>query len=367
MTLEVLTHTKRRDFKNCSRYYLHRHVQHLSPRIQKRGRRKGSIFGDMIFAVNDTNTRLSPGLLNEDETLWEFICTGVENAYDALRDSGLPAEILEELDVEEVKMKIMVYAYVKKYGVDTRREIEFSIPFRNPRTGATSRAFKLGGKIDGVHITGHHEVEIIEDKLVGQIQKVMIDRLPLDDQVTSYVDAFIQMGWDAKVAYRHTRWPQTEPGKEKIPPALTPGGKPSKAKHVPAETMDEFCNRLLEDVMETRPEFYFDEQHLWFPKDHLDDFRRGRWGTAQQILQAKRVWRMTQGKGSIVEEAMKPLLYEAFPMNPSRCWEYGGCEFIPLCTKQNGAEALYETVLDNQELTQGQEDGTVTSEYGPTA
>lgn len=357
MALEILTHTKRRDFKNCNRYYLHRHLMHLSPRIQKRGRRKGSIFGNMIFDVQDTNLRLTPGLLDDDTTLWEFILVGVEKAYDELRESGLPVEVLEELDVEEIKMKVMVYAYIKKYGVDPRREIEFNLPLRNPRTGATSRAFRLGGKIDGATIVAPKTAEIIEDKLVAQIQKVMIDRLPLDDQATGYVDAFLEMGWDARVAYRHTRWPQSEPRKEKIPPEFTPGGKPSKAKYVPPESNDEFLNRLLKDVMEDRPEFYFDEQHLWFPYDHLDDFRRGRWGTAQQILAGQRTYRRVGNN--------LPILYEAFPMNPSRCWEYGGCEFIPLCTKQEGAEDLYEFVPDNQELMQDEEGAT--AEYGPTA
>jgi hypothetical protein len=190
----------------------------------------------------------------------------------------------------------------------------------------------------------------------------MIDRLPLDEQATEYVDAFMSVGWDAEVAYRHTLYPQINPKKGKEAPALTPSGKPSKAKSVAPETLEEFADRLLEDVLQTRPEHYFDEQILWFPKDHMDDYRAGRWGTAQDIIAARRVFRETARRQG-TDVLVPPALAQEFPMNSSRCWEYGGCEFIPLCTKLPGAEALYEIVQDNPELTHGKEDEGVTSEY----
>lgn len=273
--------------------------------------------------------------------LREFVEGLAQMAYDQILELDIyyDASDAGELEVEAVKVGELAIAYVERYGIDNRREIEFVLPLRNPRTRRSSRAYKLGGKIDGAVITGHHHVRIIEDKLVQQIQKVMIERLELDDQVTEYVDAFLVEDWTADVSYRHTRWPGINPTKEKIPPALTPSGNPSTAKYVPAETLDEFRERLRLDILERQP-FYFDEQILNFPVHHMEEYRRERWGTAQDILAARR-------------HAGKPTQEEVFYKNPSRCWEYGGCEFIPLCTKIEDAHALYVEVEDNPELVRG--------------
>jgi hypothetical protein len=364
MALELLTHTKRRDFKNCRRYYLHRHLMHLAPRMQKRGRSRGTIFGNVLFDVLEAGEE---GILRAadppgeertepvgwDAALFWFIRDRVNEEIEELRDNGnLDAARLAELDVDEVKLRVMVFKYVERYGIDTRRELEFDLPLYNPATGRTSRAFRRGGKVDGVAKIASERVRIIEDKFVQQIQRVMIDRLPLDEQASEYVDAFMAVGWDAEVWYRHTRWPGINP--------KSPKEYKTKADY-PGETMEEFEERLLEDVDE-RPEFYFDQQILYFPREHLDDYRAGRWGTAQEIIAARRVFRQNS---SGEPGAVSSVLATTFPMNPSRCWEYGGCEFIPLCTKQEGAIDLYVEVEDNPELTRGKkEDEAVTSEYG---
>lgn len=369
MSLEVLTNTKRRDWQNCPRYFMHKHLQHLSPRIQRTGRRRGSIFGAAVDAysrwMGETSDPTDPDLVSEDFRR-VFIRKFVEGQYDELRETGnLDSEAVAALDVEEIKVWTMADLYVGKYGHDVRREMEFSLPLVNPRTNRSSRAFSLGGKIDGVARTwtrpdGVNVAVIIEDKFVQQIQKAMIMRLPLDAQANEYVDAFLHKGWDAMVMYRHTKYPGINPTKEKIPPALTPSGRPSTAKYVPAESLEAFEQRIREEVAE-KPEMYFDQQELYFPKEHMDDYRSGRWGIAQQIIAARKVFR---DKTYLVEGTdVPPALAQAFPMNSSRCWEYGGCEFIPLCTRQEGAYDLYVVQEDNPELTHGKEVEGVTSEY----
>jgi hypothetical protein len=258
-------------------------------------------------------------------------------------DSGLPAETMMELDTDAIKISEILAAYLYRYGIDRRREIEFDYPFVNPKSGRSSRAFRLAGKIDGMIVVREKHARIVEDKFVQQIQKVMIDRLPLDDQMSEYVDALLSKGWTAEVDYRHTRFPGINPK----PP------KEFKTKdNYPGEGATEFADRLREDIGE-RPEFYFDEQKLIFTTDHLDDYRKGRWRTGQDILRARRDLRRGAG------------YQDAFPMNPSRCWEYGGCEFIPLCTKLPEARNLYEVVPDNPELREQRAEG-VTAEYATT-
>lgn len=331
--MELLTHTKRRDFKNCNRYFYHRHIEHLSPRIQKRGRRRGSIFGDSILAGR--NAYGNKPNLEHAVACAQLYC---EEAHDTFMDQNLPADKMAELEVDAAKIHVMIDKYLRRYGVDQRREIEFDYPFVNPRSGRSSRAFRLAGKIDGMIVVREKHARIVEDKFVQNIQKVMIDRLPLDDQMTEYVDALLSKGWTAEVDYRHTRFPGINPAKP----------KEFKTKdNYPGETIEEFIDRLSEDVDE-RPDFYFDQQTLFFSTDHLEDYRKGRWQTGQDILRQRRQsdWQ------------------QAFPMNPSRCWEYGGCEFIPLCTKLPDARDLYEVVPDNQELRE--RNGEAVTEYATT-
>lgn len=332
MPAELLTHSKRRAFQNCPRYFYHHNVEHLALRKQKSGRRRGTLFGDALFYIREMHEGGWPdrsGLtLNiEDEIelyLWvkEYLDWRTELFFDS---GNYDASEVAEMEVENVKIRVMVCAYIAKYGLDSRREIEYVLPLINPRTKRSSRAYKLGGKIDGCVIFPGKKVDIIEDKFVKQIQRAMIERLALDSQSSEYVDAFMAKGWTARVRYRHTRFPGINPK----PP------KEYKSKDdYPGETLDEFADRLFEDI-EERPEFYLDEQILYFPTEHMEDFRTGRWAIAQQILAARKI---------------KPW-EAAYPRNDSRCWEYGGCEFIPLCTKVPDGRDLYIVEDDNPELS----------------
>lgn len=263
----------------------------------------------------------------------------VSEIYDEMRDEGMiSADDMADLEVEEIKVRVIASEYVRHYGIDQRREIEFLLPLRNPRTKRPSRTFQLGGKIDGAVVVGPHRVKMIEDKLVSTLQRSMIQRLPLDHQTTEYVDAFAAKGWSAEVSYRHTRWPGISP---------KPPRQYKKKDDYPGETLPEFEERLRLDIA-GRIEYYFDEQVLWFPTAQLEEYRAERWQVAQDILTAKR-------------SVGKPTELQVFYRSPAKCWEYGGCSFIPLCTKQAGAEALYVETEDNvelsRELVEGKEEG----------
>jgi hypothetical protein len=353
--MERLTHTKRRDFLNCPRYFYHRHEQGLKLRLEKGGRRRGSAFGDALQAARDwqaiadagDDLRTGEPGPHADEPAYHAhdpvhaAMVSLESSYGDLEETVNTQEEMDTLELEHVKLRGMVAAYIERYGLKARREVEFDEPF--PAIRGRSTTFRLAGKIDGFEVVGPKTGRVIEDKFVSQIQKAMIDRLPLDAQTSEYVDALRSKGWAAEVAYRHTRYPGINPSK----------AKEYKTKpDVPAESLDAFEDRLRQDVLD-RPEFYFDEQILQFPAVHLEDYRQGRYGTARLILQARA---LTRQHGFMV----------GFPMNPSRCWEFGGCEFIPLCTKADGAIDRYVVVPDNVELGRSSDDG-ITDEYGPTA
>lgn len=302
---ELLTHTKRQAFKNCRRYYFNRHELHLTIKRQRTGRRRGSIFGSALFQAH------------QGHDVEPFI----NSQYDEMEPRD--TQEADELELERIKMLEVVPAYIAQYGTDRRREVVYQIPLVNPYTKrrSLSKTFELAGKIDGIVVTGRHTCDIIEDKIAESIQRAMIDRLPLDDQATEYVLALASRGWQARVRYRHTRWPGINP-------------QPARGKRE-AETLGDYQARLRDDLVERR-NFYFDEQILMFPTDHLEDYMRGRWETAAEIVRAR--WEHQRGRNS-------------FYKTTSRCHDWGGCEFIPLCTNRAGAGALYEIEpLDNPEL-----------------
>lgn len=332
--MELLTQSKFRGFRGCPRYFYHRYEQRLTPRVEREGRRRGTVFGNAIFAVQQAE---------EDGKLLELEETGLSHRYaiyevieqtlDAFYAEIHPSsqEEHDELQVERVKVEQMARAYLGRYGIDRRREVVFEMPLINPATGSPSRTFRRAGKIDGVVPLGDKHARVIEDKFVGQIQKAMIDRLVLDQQVAEYVDALAQLGWTAEVEYRHTRYPGINPA----------GAKEYKTKpNVPAESLDDFGMRLEADVRD-RQDFYFDSQRLIFDSTHLATHRAGRWHTAKQIMQARR-------------ELPKLGLDQAFPQHEWQCDRWGSCDFLPLCTNREDAGALYRVEeIDNPELQRG--------------
>jgi hypothetical protein len=326
---ELLTHSKRSNFQWCRRYFYYRHEERITSRRQKQGRRRGTVFGQALF---DVQQECWKDVSNFDART--VIEESVNDQYDEILENDIyyTADDASTMEVERVKMMEVCAAYVDHYGVDRRREIEFNFSLRNPRTKRYSRTFRQAGKIDGVVVLEPGRVRIVEDKLVSQLQKVMIERLPLDLQASEYVDAFMQQGWEAEVAYRHTRWPGVNP--------LAPKQFKTKDDY-PGETLEEFAERLRDDIQD-RLDWYFDQQILNFPVSHMEEYRAERWGIGQQILDARR--------------KPKSQWAEAYPKNPTRCWEYGGCEFIPLCTRLEGARDLYVQVEDSPELEAGREE-----------
>jgi hypothetical protein len=329
--MELLTQSKYRGWRGCPRFFYHRHEQRLSPRIEREGRRRGTIFGSAIFAVQQAEE--DGKLIESEETgishrlaVHDVIEQRISEFYAGFHPSSQDEQ--DELALEAVKVEVMVRAYLGRYGIDRRREVVFEMPLINPATGHPSRTFKRAGKIDGVVPLGGNHARVIEDKFVGQIQKAMIDRLVLDQQIAEYVDALAQLGWTAEIEYRHTRYPGVNPA----------SAKEYKTKaDVPAESLDDFALRLEADVRD-RQDFYFDMQRLIFDASSLQEHREGRWAAAKGIMRSR--LELQQGAS----------LGIAFPKHEWKCNQYGSCEFLPLCTNQDGAEALYVVGDDNPEL-----------------
>ena len=191
-----------------------------------------------------------------------------------------------------------------------QREVQFRVPIVNPETGRPSRSFVLAGKIDAiVDVGGRWFVE--EYKSAGALNGMYVDRLQLDTQVTLYVYA-AQRQWDIEIAgviYRV-------------------GRKPS-IRHTQKETAAQYRDRLLADY-QARPDFYFFEWDLARTQEQLLEFERDLWTQTQRHLVDRRLG--------------------FHPKNTSRCTEFGGCPYMPLCLGRPDAEALYTVRPAHSEL-----------------
>lgn len=308
MVAQRLTQTKMRNFKNCHRFFYYRHEQLLVPRAQRAGQRRGGNLGTVLFRIQQEEVG--------QDYLRSFVTFVVEELYENAHPSSTAEQ--REIEIEKVKLIEVALAYIDTYGIDRKREIVYDLPLINPNTGRAMHAFRSSGKIDGLIPLGNKHAKIIEDKFVKQIQRAQIEKLPLDDQLTEYVDALAREGWTAEVEFRHTRYPGINPN---------PPKQFKKKDDYPGETLEEFAIRLATDLVD-RHSFYFDVQNLRFSTEHLEEFRLHRWMVAKEILE-KRAQAKKLGIG-------------AWYKNPSHCSDWGGCQFIPLCCGIEGAEHMYE-------------------------
>jgi hypothetical protein len=187
--------------------------------------------------------------------------------------------------------------------VGEAREFEYRVRLRSPWTGRYSQTFDLQGFADGLIDRSDAWLELVENKLVGRIDQITVQRLPLDRQ--------LQLGrygvWRATgrpVNRVHYRWVK----------------KPS-IKQRQGETVDEFTDRLAADY-EAREDFYSYEP----PPSYI---------TAADLLRIEaEIW--------IWAEQLRALRRQRiYDRNTASCSDFGGCVFIPICSGDPDAEHLY--------------------------
>ena len=293
----TLTNSNMKMFKNCPQMGYYRQVEHLVPRIQSDALGIGS------------------GFHKGAET------GSVEQALAVFaNDYPSTQEEMNALEIKKATVQAMVEGYGKAFKQfdNIQPEIKFSLPIINPATGAPSKSFNLSGKADGLmQIDG--KWWLLELKTAGQINKTYIDRLMLDSQITTYFYAMQRAkGINlAGIIYRIVKKPSIYPRK--------------------GESINQFCERLIADYQQ-RPEFYFFEEKLYRTQDDLKLFERELWMFTQYLLLCNR----------------EGLWYR----NPSKCGDYGRCQYMPLCLQEQDAIDLYEVKEPNSELKEEQEDGT---------
>jgi len=260
--------------------------------------------------------KLAPISIKRSLSIGTAIHKGLETwsipaALEALR---LPyansQEEQDENDLAEVTVKALLEGYSKVFEPFESHmpEYSFDLPMMNEYHHKSS-SYRICGKIDDI-ATINDENWIVEYKTAGKLDGAYMERLYLDSQITMYMLAAKRLGWKpVGVIYRILRKPQLRKGK--------------------TESKEQFLNRLEKDIAD-RPDFYFTEQLLRRTDEDLEAFE-------------KQLWDETHLANKLYKEN------KVYP-HSANCNLYGQCEYMPICTRQEGCEALYETREPNEEL-----------------
>lgn len=237
-------------------------------------------------------------------------------------------------------------------------EIEFAAPLVNPSTGAESKTFQLGGKLDGVVLLDGRKL-VLEHKTSGEDiaqGSFYWQRRQMDGQVSIYFDGAKALGHDVdgclydvlgKPDLRPSQVPLLDADKVKIvhdqqgQRVRTKDGKKWRetsdttqgyALQTRPETPAEFRQRLI-DAIVSDPDRYYQRAEVARLSEDLADAARDRWQLAVILRDSIRtgVW----------------------PRNPDACLNYGSpCEYLEACSGRASLEDpfLFRRSNPNPEL-----------------
>jgi hypothetical protein len=217
---------------------------------------------------------------------------------------------------DTAKAEAMLRGYDARWGDDMAEyevvfvEAEFRAPLINPETGAASRTWQRGGKLDAgcIHKPTARRL-IVEHKTstedIGP-GSAYWQKLQMDGQVSGYFVGADALGFTADACLYDVL------GKPKLRPY-----EPGK-KRLVAETPDEFLLRCL-DAVAADPNAYFRRGEVVRLEAESAEALFDDWQTASQMREAQRFGR--------------------FPRNPDACFKWGrACQYFEVCTGQASIE-----------------------------
>jgi hypothetical protein len=336
--MNILTHTQLQTAKTCLKKYCLSFVEGIKPDVTKGPLRRG-------LAVH-----LGCELLSRGEPL--------QAAFDAIRANyaEVPQRIRDQAELDEWHTECetclaLVSGYSWWWGQPTEdmpigrapavtevleAELSFDIPLRNPETGASSRNYRLCGKIDRVVKLVDGRTAILETKTTSESIDVDSDywrRLRLDSQISLYWLAATELGYQIEtIIYDVVKMPTisrlhiplldadglkivADANGERV---FNKNGEPRQSAdsakgwtlQARLQTPEEFSERLLNDISE-RPEFYFQRMEIPRLQSDLEEFQSELWQQQQQLSDCRRMGRWFR--------------------NTSACLRPYKCDYFDLC------------------------------------
>lgn len=213
---------------------------------------------------------------------------------------------------ELARAQAMILGYTARWSQERFQvlavEAEFRAPLVNPETGAASRTWRRGGKLDVLLVDHAGRVVFMEHKTTSEELSPGSSywrHLHMDGQVSTYFVGAKALGYEAEACIYDV--------------LKKPGQKPyqiSQRRAVP-ESPEEYRGRVA-TAIGMAPSTYFARCDVVRLEAELDEAAFDDWQTAQTLREAERLRR--------------------FPRNPDACFKWGrACPFFDVCT---GVESL---------------------------
>lgn len=300
MSKEIITNSRATSFKRCRRRHWFEYEERIRPAEEGRALRMGS-------AVHAGLDALKRG-------------EGLESAHDFAR--AFYAQSPEGADewswrVEETTVLCLISGWDWRWGnlgglEVVASEASFQLPLRNPETGFPTPSFDFAGKVDGIVIVDGRNL-VLEHKTVSEDLGESSDywqRLQMDAQISQYVYAVRQNGWDVPgVLYDLIRKPTIRPesvpvvDEDGIKIVLDPNGQRVRTKdgkkwretgssadgyvlQTRPMTVDEWAEKLTNDIAE-RPAFYYCRREIARLDSEIDEAMAELWDIQRTLAEAK--------------------------------------------------------------------------------
>lgn len=296
--LPILTVSRARSFRRCARHHLLSYEQGFRPQETSNPLAFGSLFHRGLEAWWSGH-----GLLG------------------ALAVMNGNAEGVDAFDL--VKAEVLMQGYEARWADDAltmqveRVEAQFERELRNPATGAASRTWRLGGKIDAI-VRRNGQLWIVEHKTTSDDispGSAYWQKLRLDAQVSTYLEGARAIGFDVVgCLYDVIAKPALRPLKATPPESrkYTKGGLLYANQRDSDETPEEYRARLQESIAEN-PDRYYGRGEVVRLADEEHEAAWDLWQTGRAIRDAE--------------------LANRHPRNPEACFQWSkACEFFDVCT-----------------------------------
>ena len=303
-SLPLLSNSEKRCFQSCKRKHYIRYRLLKRPLLATAPQRFGSLVHRAL------------------EAWWLAAKAGEANRLDAAFEALRSTSFVDPIDLVRAEEMLTIYdaRWIDEAIEVLAVEVEFEAPIANPETGATSRTYALGGKIDAIARLADGRIVIVEHKTSSEDIGGGSDywkRLRLDSQVSDYFVGARSLGFDVAGCLYDVL------GKPKIQPfEATPVEKRQYKKDGSLyasqrdrdETLDEYRARLRAHITENVDRYYQRGIVVRLEEDERDA-AFDTWQTAREIRDADRL--------------------ERHPRNPNACVQWGTtCEFFAVCARE---------------------------------
>lgn len=310
MHLQVLTNSAMKCLRRCHREYDFAYEQGVRPMTEADALRFGTL--------------MHLGL----EAWWLAAKSGADQL-----DAALSALVGAADQYEETRAREMLIGYHARWCDEPLDVIavekEFRAPLINPETGAPSRTFQLGGKLD-VIVTDRRDGRVYKVEHKSSSEDIGVGssywkRLTLDPQISTYYAGARELGYDvAGCIYDVLAKPGQRPLKATPEDArkFTAKGVLYANQRDKDETPEEYAERIRASIVENPDKFYQRGIVVRLESEERDA-AFDRWQTSRMLREAQ--------------------LSARWPRNPDNCVRYGRmCSYFGVCT---GTESIDDPTL----------------------